>query len=108
MSDVDIPNFETIAEAIGQFYTGKTIQIYCGEDGGTTKYSDFNIEQKIYIEGKVKWASGMVICLECDVSTANQQIFKEVLINAWGITAVMPTGGPGTVQISHIMRGMRR
>lgn len=104
MSELENHEFETIAEAIGHFYTGEVVQIYLGETGGTTNYSDFDLEQKIYIEGKVNWAKGMVISLTVDVSTQNKPIFKTVLINAWSITAVMLKGSEG-IQISHIMRG---
>lgn len=100
----ELAKFETIADAIGHFYTGEIVQIYLGETGGTTNYSDYDLEQKIYIEGKVEWSKGKVIYLTVDVSTPNKPIFKTVLINADVITAVMPKGSEG-IQISHIMRG---
>lgn len=99
--------FETIAEAIGHFYTGEVVQLYFGESGGTTNYADYDIEQKIYIEGRVVWSKGMVIMLEVDVVTPTTSIKKEVLVNGWGITAVMPKG-KGNVQISHIIQGTKR
>lgn len=97
-----------IADAIAEMYIGKVIQIYLGEAGGTTKYSDYDIEQKIYIEGKVLWAKGLVIALQCDIVTPARTYRKQILINAWGISAVMPVSEEDNVQISHIIQGTRR
>jgi hypothetical protein len=99
--------FETIAEAIGHYYTGKVVQLYFGESGGTTNYADYDIEQKIFIEGLVLWAKGMVIMLEVNVVTPSRSIKKEILVNGWSITAVMPKGSD-TIQISHIIQGTKR
>lgn len=100
--------YSSIAEAIGHLYKDEVIQIYFGESGGTTNYADYDIEQKIFVEGKVIWARGDVILLSCLVQTGNGKIYtKELLINTFAISTVMKKGNDG-VQISHIMQGTRR
>lgn len=100
--------YETIAEAIGHLYKDKVIQIYLGESGGSTHYSDFDIEQKIYMEGKVLWTRGNVIALESIIETQDGKTYpKTVLVNAWAVTSVMEKEKDG-VEISMVMKGMRR
>jgi len=104
--DINHP-YETIADAIADLYIGEVLQIYLGESGGTTNYADYDVDQKIFIEGRVLWAKGLVIAVECGVVTPNKIYKKVILINAWGITAVMPKGDDG-IQISHIIQGTKR
>ena len=98
--------YETIAEAIGHLYLGKVIQVYLGEAGGSTHYADFDIEQKIFMEGKVLWAKGNVFALECQVETPSKNYTTTVLVNAWSVTSVMEK--QGKINISMVMKGLRR
>lgn len=108
MSDPIPIEFPTIAEAIGHLYTGQVIQVYLGESGGTTNYADYDVDQKIYVEGTVLWARGNVVMLRCIVRTnAGKDYPKDLLINTFTISSVMKKGDDG-ITISHIMRGTKR
>jgi len=99
--------FETIVEAVGELYTGKVVQVYFGETGGSTHYSDYDIEQKIYAEGEVLWAKGNVMCLRCKVETPSSTHYENLLINGWAITSVMEKS-KSNVSITHVMQQLRR
>lgn len=100
--------YETIAEAVGALYLGKVIQVYFGENGGTTNYADYDVEQKIYVEGKVLWSKGNVIMLECIVQTpAGGQYPKKLLINTFAVSSIMEKGTEN-ITIAHLMQGTRR
>jgi|SRR5690606_31883161 len=93
----------TIAQAIAEKYLGKYIQIYFGETAGSTHYSDFDIEQKMYLEGKVLSAKGMVLFLECEIKTPSNSYVREVMVNCWGIIAIVEKNGNS--QITHLFQG---
>ena len=76
----------TLAEAIGHIYKNKIIQIYWGESGGSTKYSDYDVTQNMYIEGKVLWGQGHVFAVEIE-NVTNQKVYrKQILLNDYTIT----------------------
>lgn len=93
----------TISQAIVEKYNGEVIQLYYGETSGSTRYSDFDIEQKLYLEGKVLWGKGMVLALECQIESANGSYKREVLVSCWNIIAVTKKT-PG-IQITHLFQG---
>lgn len=84
----DDSSHQTIAEAIGHMYKGEIVQIYWSESGGSTRYSDFDVNSNMYVEGKVLWGQGSVVALECEVVTPAKTFTKEVLFNSWQITFV--------------------
>jgi hypothetical protein len=100
--------YETIAEAIGYLYLNKVVQVYLGETGGSTHYADFDIDQKIFMQGKVLWAKGNVIALECEVNTTSKTHKTTVLVNAWSVTSVMEKSENNSIDISMVMKGLRR
>ena len=83
----------TLAEAVGHLYKGKTIQVYWGESGGSTNYSDFDISNNLFVEGKVLWGRGSVFALECEVETP-AKIFKTVIVfNEYNVYLISPLDG---------------
>jgi hypothetical protein len=69
------------------------IQVYWGESGGTTNYSEFDISNNLFVEGKVLWGRGNVFALECEVETP-EKIFKTVVIfNDWQVYMITPLDG---------------
>lgn len=88
LSQYENGQFESIAEAIGQIYKGKVIEVYWGEDGGNVYYSDFDMSQNMYIEGRVLWGRGNVFALEVEYETNNNKYKKHVMCNAWRISFV--------------------
>lgn len=86
-------SIQTIAEAIGKIYKDKVIQVYWAESGGTISYSDFDLNQNMYMEGKVLWGRGDVFALEVNYVTANESRTKQVIFNAWGITLIAEKEG---------------
>lgn len=82
----DIENVNTIAEAIGRIYKDKIIQVYWGESGGVINYADFDINQNMYIEGRVLWGRGDVFAMEVFYQTNGKEYKKHVVFNAWGVT----------------------
>lgn len=92
----------SMGDIIGEMYAGEIIQVYFGETGGRSHYSDFDIDQKIYLEGKVLWAKGMVLALECEVKTPSSSYIKEVLINCWNIYSVMKK--TNDIQITYLFQ----
>lgn len=80
---------DTMGEIIAEKYAGEVVQVYFGETGGRYHYSDFDVDQKIYVEGKVLWARGMVLALECQVNTPTKNFTKEIIINCWNVSSVM-------------------
>ena len=95
---------ETIAEAIGEFYSGEIVQVYFGETGRTRHYAEESIEQKIYIEGKVLWAQGNVFMLGCEITTPTGTYTKEVMINAWGVLCVMKKNQADNIDIPWVIQ----
>lgn len=93
----------SLAQVIAEKYLGKNVQIYFGETSGYTHYSDFDIEQKTYIEGKVISAKGTVLVLECNIDTPAGDYVREVIISCWNITAIMEKAAG--VQITHLFQG---
>jgi len=93
---------ESIADVIGYLYKDKIIQVYWGETGGSTNYSDFEIPSNLYVEGKVLWGRGEVFALECEVHTA-QKKFKTVMVfNAYNVYMITPLDG---VDIMNCFKG---
>lgn len=97
-------DFDSIADVIDQAYKGEVVQIYCSDDGGITRYSDYNIDQKIFFEGRVLWGRGMVVALECEVEVGEKVYKKEILVNGWGITSVIKKDDDG-INISSLLKG---
>ena len=91
---IDLREFEdnehvnTIAEAIGHIYKDKIIQVYWGESGGTINYSDFDISQNMYLEGRVLWGRGDVFALEVIHNTNEKDYKKQVILNAWSVNMI--------------------
>jgi hypothetical protein len=96
----------TYAESIFALYEGKTIEVYLSEKSGSIMYSDFDVEQKVYVTGKVVGVLGNLLLLECRIDTPAQNFVKEISINGWAITGVMEKGG--NIHISHIFQEMKR
>lgn len=92
----------TFAEAIGTIYKGKMIEMYWGESGGNLYYSDYDVSQNMYVEGRVLWGKGTVIALEVDHITAEHSYKKQILCNAWGITFVSEKGD---LKVTNIFKG---
>jgi hypothetical protein len=77
-----------LGDVVEEMYKGKVIQIYCGDSGATNYYADCDVVKKVFIEGKVKWANGEVICLESHCYN-NSNVCAEVLVNTWSTMIVM-------------------
>jgi hypothetical protein len=84
----DVEDIKTIAEAIGQIYKDKIIQVYWGESGGVINYADFDINQNMYLEGRVLWGRGDVFAVEVDYQINGKDYKKQVIFNAWGVTMI--------------------
>lgn len=84
----DNEHINTLAEAIGHIYKGKIVQVYWGESGGTTKYSDYDVTQNMYIEGKVLWGQGHVFAIEIENTTNEKTYRKHVLFHEFNVTMV--------------------
>jgi hypothetical protein len=82
----DNEHINTLAEAIGHIYKDKIVQIYWGESGGTTKYSDYDVTQNMYIEGKVIWGQGHVFAIEIELTTNEKTYRKQILLSDYEIT----------------------
>jgi hypothetical protein len=98
----------SFAENIYDLYAGKTVEIYLGEKSGSLFYSDFDVEQKVYVTGKIVGALGKLLLIECTIQTPKKVFVKEVSVNAWAITGVMEKSTNDTVHISHIFQEMKR
>lgn len=81
-------HIKSLAEAIGHIYKGKIIQVYWSESGGNTKYSDYDVNSNMYIEGKVLWGRGDVFALEVTHATQAKTYTKQVVVNAWSINFI--------------------
>jgi hypothetical protein len=99
---IDFDKINSLADAIGYFYKGKTIQVYWGENGGVTKYSDFDISQNLFIEGKVLWGRKNVFALEVAVHTPKKDFSTVVIFNDWEINFISPLDG---VDIMTLFKG---
>ena len=86
--DVESGHITSIAEAVGQIYKGKVVQVYWSEAGGTTNYADYLVHQNMFIEGVVLWGKGDVFAMECEYIYNNQKRKKQVLVNAWSATMI--------------------
>lgn len=96
----------TFAESIFKLYEGKTVEIYFSEKSGSILYSDFDVEQKVYVTGKVVGVLGNLLLLECTIDTPAQKYVKELSVNGWAITGVMERSD--NIHISHIFQEMKR
>ena len=92
---IDLKEYEehehinTLAEAIGHLYKGKTVQVYWGESGGQKNYADYNVNQNKYIEGVVLWGRGEVFAVEVEFETKEMIKYKKhVLFSCWAVTLV--------------------
>jgi hypothetical protein len=101
---IDFSKIDSLADAIGYFYKGQVIQVYWGENGGTTHYSDYDVSQNLYIEGKVLWGRKTVFALEVDVKTPSKEFKTVVVFNDWNIQFVSPVDG---VDIMTLFKGNR-
>ena len=99
---IDFEKINSLADAIGYFYKGKVIQVYWGENGGSTKYSDFDISNNLFIEGKVLWGRKNVFALEVQVHTPLKDFSTVVVFNDWEIKFVSPLDG---VNIMNLFKG---
>jgi hypothetical protein len=96
-------------ESIAELYAGKTVEVYLGEKSGSTYYSDHDIEQKIYVTGKVLGGKGQLLLLECEVQTMLETTTIELCLNSWSITGVMEARtGPHPIHISYLFQEIRR
>jgi hypothetical protein len=92
-SDDKFSHITTLAEAVGHLYKGKVIQVYWGESGGTTNYSEFNIYNNLFVEGKVLWGRGNVFALECEVETPAKTFKTVIIFNDWCVYMITPLDG---------------
>jgi hypothetical protein len=82
---------------------GKEVQVYFSNTNKILKYSDYDLEQNLYVEGTVKWASGPYFGISCEVSGPNnQKAVKEMVLNSWAVLGVMEIDG--NVRFRHIMK----
>jgi hypothetical protein len=89
----DFEHIDSLAEAIGHFYKGKMIQVYWSDNGGSTHYSDYDVSNNVYIEGKVLWGRGEVFALECEVDTPAKKFKTVVIFNSYNVYFVTPLDG---------------
>lgn len=94
-------------ESIAELFDGKVVEIYLGEKSGSTYYSDYDVEQKVYVTGKVIGGKGQLLMIECEIVTPAQTYVIPMAINAWAITGVIEYR-PRQPHISHIFQEMRR
>lgn len=76
-------------ESIVDRLIGERVQVYFDNTNKILKYSDFDTEQNIWVEGLVKWSDGAYFCLECDIVTPEKTFKKELIINSWSVLAAM-------------------
>jgi hypothetical protein len=83
----------SLAEAVGHFYKGKVVQVYWGESGGDTNYSEFNVSNNLFVEGKVLWGRGEVFAIESEVETPAKTFKTVILFNSYNVYLVSPLDG---------------
>lgn len=96
---------ETIAEAIDYYYRGEVVQIFCGDAGGAQNYSDFDIEEKLYIEGKVLWGKHMLLALECEFELDGKKYKKNIFVNGWNIHSAIKSEDNKKIKINSLFKG---
>jgi len=94
-------------ESIAELFAGKEVEIYLGEKSGSVYYSDFDVEQKVYVTGKVLGGKGQLLLILCDIITPAKTYQIPMAINAWAITGVIERK-QGQPHISHIFQEIRR
>jgi hypothetical protein len=99
---------KTYSEAIAEIYDGQFVEIYLGENGGINHYAENSVEQKIYISGFIKEAIGNLLIFEAVTITNSQKITKEIALNGWEITAVMPKNDSDKIHINHFFQEIKR
>lgn len=88
-----LTDLSTLAEIVGVLYKDTSVQVYWGEAGGTTKYSDFDVSNNLFIEGKVLWGKGHVFAIECEIQTPSKMFKKVIILNDYCVYMVTPLDG---------------
>ena len=96
------------AEQIYNLYAGKEVEIYLGEKSGSHYYSDYDVENKVYVTGTVVGAAGHLLLLDCKIDTPSASYTVELAINAWSITGVIQKPKENTIHISYLFQEARR
>jgi hypothetical protein len=69
---------------------GESVEIYCGSSKRTVQYSDYEINERAVVRGKLKNIVGDCIVVEC--SFKNGETLKvhtnDIYINAWSVSGV--------------------
>lgn len=104
LNTIENSNF---GEMIAELFAGKTVEIYLGEKSGSTFYSDHDIEQKIFVTGKILGAKADLLLVECEIMTPTKLFHIPMAINSWSITGVIEHV-PGQPNISCIFQEIRR
>jgi hypothetical protein len=85
----------THAESWSKLYKDQFVELYLSEKSGNSFYSDNDRENKIYTSGYVREAVGPVLIFDAVLQTNVETIMKQIAINGWAITAVMPKPAVG-------------
>jgi len=100
-------NTTHFGESIAELFAGKEVEIYLGEKSGSVQYADFDVEQKVYVVGRILGGKGQLLLILCDVVTPAKTYKIPMAINAWSITGVIERKKKQP-HISHIFQEIRR
>jgi hypothetical protein len=95
-------------ESLAELFAGKTVEIYLGEKSGSTYYSDYDVEQKVYVTGKILGGKGQLLLIECEVVTPAATFHIPMALNGWAITGVVEHVPGRKIHISHLFQEIRR
>jgi hypothetical protein len=99
----DIP----AAKAFFDFFHGKKVQIYLGENAGEQNYADFSVSNNTQLSCVIKGYNGNVLFVETDIAkTSTKHVINTIAINAWSIYGVMEEDD--NIDISNIFQPQRR
>ncbi len=80
---------KTFVEAVYNRYKGEEVEIYCNTQTGVQQYNDYELQEQSIVVGKIIGCDGDMLIVEATISTPNQDIVCEVLLNGWQIYSVM-------------------
>jgi hypothetical protein len=76
-------------DKIRELYKDKFVQLRFNDSKEINKYSDFDLERKTTLFGRVIDAEGQALVLEVQVNTPKLSFKKKVLVNVWFISSIM-------------------
>lgn len=99
---------KTLSESIIEYFgIGAEVDIYFSESAGSTFYAENDIEDKIFVSGRIMGAIGKGLIVETVVSTPVNNFVKTVMLNDWAITGVMKKENDG-IRITKVFQEARK